>query len=158
MDGLHTDGTTMIDLAGYLLALYVAVCLGFVGFGMMLGGKAWAQQVARFFFVRPLAGLAAAVRYGAFRRDLAHGVAAHRPLALARTALAPPEPPARHHRGGHRAVRAHGCGLCRRLAGAVDERNLPGQAGAEANVARPFLMFDTLSLVRTTLWFRTYCC
>jgi hypothetical protein len=44
----------MIELAGHLLALYVAIAMGFVGFGMMIAGPMGARRVARFLFPQPL--------------------------------------------------------------------------------------------------------
>jgi hypothetical protein len=44
----------MIDILGYVLVLYVAVTMGFVGFGMMIGGPRQAKSVMRYFYLRPL--------------------------------------------------------------------------------------------------------
>lgn len=52
----------MIDLLWHLLALYVAVAAGFVGFGMMFAGSSGAKRVARFFFLQPLQYLWGATR------------------------------------------------------------------------------------------------
>ena len=53
------------QIAVLLLELYLTLGIMAIGFGMMMGGKAWAQQVGRFFFVRPFALMGAAARYRA---------------------------------------------------------------------------------------------
>lgn len=57
------DATAMMDILGHLLALYVAVTMGFVGFGMMLGGPPRAKSVMRFFYLRPLYWAAGRTRW-----------------------------------------------------------------------------------------------
>ena len=55
----------MIELLELLIALYVAISLGFVGFGMMMGGKTWARRVANFLFIEPVTRIGSAARYRA---------------------------------------------------------------------------------------------
>jgi hypothetical protein len=45
-----------------LLALYIAITMGFVGFGMMVAGPMGARRVARVFFLQPLWFLWSATR------------------------------------------------------------------------------------------------